>query len=49
MPQCRGIKGGKVEVGGWNTFIEVGLGEGGSDRICFLEGGKPGKWITFEI
>jgi hypothetical protein len=35
-------------VGGcWNILIEA---EGGKDGIgSFQEGGKPGKWIAFEI
>jgi hypothetical protein len=45
MPQCRGIEGGEVGVGGWVEEHPYGR----KDMIgCFQEGGKPGKEITFE-
>jgi hypothetical protein len=49
MPQCRGIKGRKVGVGGW---VEEHLlrSRAREDMIgYFWEGGKPGKEITFEM
>jgi hypothetical protein len=48
MPQCRGIKGKEVGVGGgWrNTLIEA---EREDEIGCFWGRGKPEKWIIFEI
>ena len=49
MPQCRGIEGGEVGVGGWVENHPHGS-RGREDVIaCFCEGGKPGKGITFEM
>ena len=48
MPQCRGIEGGEVEVGGW-VFEHHHRGRGREDAIgCLWEGEKPGKGITLE-
>jgi hypothetical protein len=34
MPQCRGIEGGKVEVGRWvEEHSQRSRGEGGCDRV----------------
>jgi hypothetical protein len=49
MPQCRGIEGGKVGVGGW-VEEHPHRSRGKEDGIgCFRKGGKPGKGITFEM
>ena len=49
MPQCRGIEGREVGVGGWvEEHLHRSMGR--EDVIwCFREGGKPGKVITFEM
>jgi hypothetical protein len=50
MPQCRGIKGGEVGVGGWVEEHHHRSKGGREDVIgCIQEGGKQGKGITFEI
>jgi hypothetical protein len=47
MPQCRGIEGREMGVGGW---VEEHLHRGREDVIgCFPEEGKPGKGITFKM
>jgi hypothetical protein len=50
MPQCRGIKGGRWEwVGRWVEEHPHRI-RGREDVIgCFWEGGKLGKWMTFEM
>ena len=49
MPQCRGIEGREVGVGGW-VEEHPHRSRGREDVIgCFQEGGKPGKGITFEM
>ena len=49
MPQCRGIKGGEVGVGGWMEE-HPHRSRGREDVIgCFQEGGKLGKGITLEM
>jgi hypothetical protein len=43
MPQCRGIEGGEVGVGGW-VEEHPPRSRGREDVIgCFQEGRKPGK------
>jgi hypothetical protein len=46
MPQCRGIKGKEVGVGGWRNNL-IKAGEEGWDRGFGRRG--PGKGITFEM
>ena len=49
MPQCRGIEGREVGVGGW-VEEHPHRSRGREDMIgCFQEGGKPGKRIIFEM
>jgi hypothetical protein len=49
MPQCRGIEGREVEVGGW-VEEHPHRSRGRKDRIgCFWEGGNTGKGVTFEM
>jgi hypothetical protein len=49
VPQCRGIKGEEAGVGGCLTEY-LHRNRGREDVIgYFLEGGKPGKVITFEM
>jgi hypothetical protein len=48
MPQCRGIEGRDVRVGGWVEHPHRSWGR--EDVIgCFREEGKLGKGITFEM
>jgi hypothetical protein len=49
MPQCRGIKGREVGVGGW-VEEHPHRSRGREDVIgCFQEGEKLGKGITFDM
>ena len=49
MPQCRGIEGREVGVGGW-VEEHPHRSRGREDGIgCFWEGGKLGKGITIEM
>ena len=49
MPQYRGIEGREVGVGGW-VEEQPHRSRGREDVIgCFWEGGKLGKWVTFEM
>jgi hypothetical protein len=49
MPQCRGIQGREVGVGGW--VEEHPLRSRGREDVigCFWEGETLGKGITFEM
>jgi hypothetical protein len=49
MPQCRGIEGGEVGVGGWVEEHPHRSREREDVIGCFWEGGKPGKRITFDM
>jgi hypothetical protein len=49
MPQCTGIEGGEVEVGGW-VEEHPHRSRGREDMIGFSqERGELGKGITFEM
>jgi hypothetical protein len=48
MPQCRGIKGGEVGVGGWVEEHHHRSRRREDMMGSFQEGGKAGKGITFK-
>jgi hypothetical protein len=49
MPQCRGIEGRGMGVGGWVKEHPHRSREREDAFGCFQEGGKSGKGITFEM
>ena len=48
MPQCRGIEGGEVGVGGW-VEEHSHRSRGRKDGMGVSGRGEPGKGIAFEI